>query len=164
MSYAVFAQGPGGVEISKDAKSGYLMWRGDFSFNDLNNEKSFDWFRDGVKNYKPNKNALKVLRQKLPDYKLVIAIGTWCSDSHTMIPGLYTVLELCSFSPQNVYMFGVNRDKESLNADSKLYHIKNAPTVIVYKGNQEIGRIIETAHTTIEDDLLEIISKDTPNR
>jgi hypothetical protein len=164
MSYTAFAQGPGGVEISKDAKNGQVMWRGDFSFNDLNNEKSFDWFRDGIKTYKPNKATIKTLKQKLFDYTIVIAIGTWCSDSHDMIPGLYTVLQQCNFPMAKVYMFGVNRDKESLNADSKLYRIKNAPTVIVYKGNEEIGRVVETVHKTIEDDLLEIIGKDTPNK
>jgi hypothetical protein len=61
-------------------------------------------------------------------------------------------------------MFGVNREKESLNADSKLYNIKNAPTVIVYKDNTEVGRIVETVHETIEADLLEIIGNDKPGK
>jgi hypothetical protein len=81
-----------------------------------------------------------------------------------MIPGLYVVLQQCDFPMNKAYMFGVNRDKESLNADSKLYHIKNAPTVIVFKGNIEIGRIVETVHKTIEVDLLDITGKDKPNQ
>jgi hypothetical protein len=160
MGMTSYAQGNGGVEISIDAENGSKVYRGDVTFYDLTGEKTFDWFQKGVDAYKPDTAAIKYLQKHLAAYKLVIAMGTWCSDSHDMIPRLYKVMQLCNYPMSNYYMFGVNRKKESLNAESKLYNITKAPTIIIYRGNTELGRITETVQTSVEGDLQAIIAAD----
>lgn len=161
MHLSSFAQGAGGVEISTDAENGSKVYRGDISFYDLSGEKTFDWFNRGVESYKPDSAAINFLKKNIGDYRLVVAMGTWCSDSHIMIPALYKIMQQCNYPMNKYYMFGVNRAKESLNAESKLYAITKAPTIIVYKGNIEKGRIVETVQKSVEQDLQAIITADT---
>jgi hypothetical protein len=57
-------------------------------------------------------------------------------------------------------MYGVNRDKEALNTESKLYNITRVPTIIVMHQYREVGRITESVTSTIEEDILSIIAPD----
>lgn len=159
----ILAQSQTGWETSKDAENGQKVYRGQFTFEDLKAEKTFDWLQKGADSYRPGAASLKYLQKNLQAYKLVIVLGTWCSDSHDMIPRLYKIMQLCKYPNTNYEMYGVNRAKESLYAESKLYHIKNVPTIIVFKDNFEIGRITETVHESVEADLKAIIEKDHPS-
>jgi len=73
---------------------------------------------------------------------------------------LYKTLKAVGFDMNAIEMYGVNRSKEPLNLEHKFYNIINVPTIIVMHQYREVGRIIESVHTTIEEDLLAIIEKD----
>jgi hypothetical protein len=70
------------------------------------------------------------------------------------------VLTLAGIDLHSVEMYGVNRDKEALNAESKLYNITRVPTIIVMHQYREVGRITESVASTIEEDILSIIAPD----
>lgn len=145
---------------SKDPKTGQRVYNGQFTFENLLEEKSFTWMKKGFSSYKPDTNAIKYLKAHLKDYRMIIMIGTWCDDSHDMIPKLYKVLTLTGYPMDNYSMYGTDRDKQERSLQNRFYNIKDVPTIILYRGNYEKGRIIETVKTSIEGDLMKIIADD----
>jgi hypothetical protein len=148
-----------GYKVSKDTITGGLIFDGRITFNDLNNEKSFDWLKSGEEDYTPDPAQIAYLKHRLPDYNMVVFMGTWCDDSHYLIPKLEKVLQLASYPMQQYTMYGVDRDKKTQTLAHETYNITLVPTIILLSGDQEVGRITESVNTSIEADLLNLIRK-----
>jgi len=56
-------------------------------------------------------------------------------------------------------MVAVNSSKEAGLIDLVNYSIQKVPTFIIYRRGHEVGRIIETPFTTLENDLLMFFSE-----
>jgi hypothetical protein len=143
-------------DIVKDSQSSQTIFKGKCSFDDLNDEASFDWLKLGMNEYNPNNDALTILKKQLPGCEIVIFMGTWCDDTHALLPKLYKTMTL-SHCFTNYTMYGVDRAKHSNNKEDEKYKIVNVPTIIVLKNGTEIGRIVETAKESIEQDLVKIV-------
>jgi thiol-disulfide isomerase/thioredoxin len=157
-SMTTFAQKPG-YSISKDTTTGQLIFNGQITFDDLNNEKSFDWLKSGEDEYQPDATQLAYLKQYLPQYQLVVFMGTWCDDSHYLVPKLEKVLQLISYPMQQYTMYGVDREKKTQTMAHEKYNITLVPTIILFSGQQEVARITESVNTSIEADLATLIRK-----
>ncbi len=144
---------------SKDSVDGGLIFKGELDFPILNTEPTFDWFKKGVAEYKPNTADIKKLDPALKQYSLVVVMGTWCDDSHNLVPKLYKVLSDANYPLSQVTMFGVDRAKAIGEGREKTYNITYVPAIIVFDGTKEIGRITESVQTSIEADLFAIIDK-----
>ena len=94
------------------------------------------------------------------NYRFVVFAGTWCGDTKDLLPKFYKVLIEAGIDQHTVELYGVNRKKEALNIEHTLYNIKNIPTIIVMYQAREVGRIIESVSTSIEEELDAIIRKD----
>lgn len=141
--------------VSKDPENGAQVFKGIISFEDLAGEESFGWFGKGEAAYKPDAAALKYLAEKLPQFRIVAVMGTWCEDSQHLVPKLARTLKEALFPMENLSLYGVDRSKQLPEADP--FKIQLVPTIIVLKGEQEIGRITETVKESIEKDLARII-------
>jgi thiol-disulfide isomerase/thioredoxin len=143
--------------ISKDEKDGGRIFNGVITFNDLNNEESFYWMRTGRSEYTPDDSKVATLKKlndpQYKNYKLVVFMGTWCSDSHDLIPKLEKVLDEVGFPAQRLTMYGVDRSKTTNGGQEKQYHITNVPTIILFNSDNEIGRITESVQKSVEADL-----------
>jgi hypothetical protein len=142
-----------------DEENGSVVFKGEFRFEDLKNEDSFNWLQVGAEGYKPDSVALKFLKKHMPAYELVIMLGTWCEDSHLVIPQLYTTLEKSAY-PLKYNMYGLDRAKTTKHIEHKLYRVDRVPTVILMQNNLEIGRITEMPKKSIERDLRALIELD----
>ncbi len=142
---------------SKDEETGSPVFKGPITFADLRAEPAFTWLKRGEASYNPDSAAIDFLRTELPAYRLVAVMGTWCDDSHNLIPRLSRVLDAARFPQQNLKMIGVDRSKQVDAPESKIYDVKRVPTIIIYKENKEVGRIVETVHKSIEQDLEKIL-------
>jgi cyclophilin family peptidyl-prolyl cis-trans isomerase/HEAT repeat protein len=111
--------------------------------------------------YKPREKWLALLRTAKVRYGLVVAMGTWCSDSREQIPDLQAVLgalgERSPFDPPR--LIGVDRSK---SIDAKLFPygpVELVPTIVVTAGSSEVGRIVESPKSgSIEEDLVRILA------
>jgi thiol-disulfide isomerase/thioredoxin len=147
--------------VVKDPETDGKMYNGLFTFDDLDRETSFSWLKKGKDDYKPaDDKSLGVLQFYLRQYKIVIFLGTWCGDSRELVPKLEKVLEDVKYPMSKVSIYGVDRQKKTIGGEQKKYDITNVPTIILFKGDEEAGRIIESVKTTIEGDLAAIIEKD----
>ena len=118
-------------------------------------------WREERESYKPQSKWLEMLRTAKLRYGLVVAMGTWCGDSHEQIPRLQAVLSALGdhspFDPPR--LVGMDRSK---SIDAKLYPygvVELVPTIVVTAGGSEVGRIAESPKSgSIEEDLVRILA------
>jgi len=144
-------------DTSVDKENGAIVYQGQFTFDDLSREPTFSWFRSGTDAYQPDPGQVAKLAAPLKDYRLVVLLGTWCDDSQNLVPKLYKTLQEANYPLASVTLIGVNRAKETKSRDQKVYDLQRVPTIIIYKAEKEIGRIVETAERTIEKDMAVLI-------
>ncbi len=162
MSVNSYAQSD--YEVSKDKENGAVVYKGECTFTDLQKEPTFAWVEKDAAAYTPDTNAIKYLKKHLPDYDFVVLMGTWCDDTHMMLPKYYKVLQATNYPMTKLKMYGVDRAKTTKNIEHRLYKLVNVPTIIVIRNHMEIGRIVETTKKSVEVDLIAMIQKDIEAR
>ncbi|MFT5750379.1 MAG: hypothetical protein ACI93S_001660, partial [Ancylomarina sp.] len=73
------------------------------------------------------------------------------------VPRMVKLLKELKFPMSKLKMFAMDTYKKAPGIDIKAIDVKLVPTLIVYKGEKELGRIIESPKLSVEADLLEII-------
>lgn len=118
-----------------------------------------DWFDEQYNNYQPDYDVLDKLEGKLDDISITIVMGTWCSDSREQIPSFYKILDELNYSSEKITLICVDRKKKGLSDEADNLNIELVPTIIFYRNDNEIGRIIETPQESLEKDMHEFLSK-----
>ncbi|MCB9044830.1 MAG: thioredoxin family protein [Chitinophagales bacterium] len=141
----------------KDTKQ--LIYQGQVTFNDLATEPDFVWYKAGIKGYQPNKDVVSELAAALKQYNIkpVVFMGTWCDDTHILLPKFYNVLQACNYPASKVTMYALDMEKKGKDGEELKYHVTRVPTFILLDGQKEIGRITETVDESMETDMLRII-------
>lgn len=140
----------------KEAETSVVILKGQCRFEDLKAQPSFTWIKDTA-NYKPNNHAMETLREKLPQYEMVVVFGSWCDDSQRELPHLYKVLREAGMPMGKVALYGLDRAKKGRDMEDKIFRVEKVPTIILFKNHQEIGRIVETPKISLENDLAEMV-------
>jgi len=109
----------------------------------LQNDTSFKWYASNLKGYTPNSLAVEGLKKNKDSVQLLVFMGTWCEDSHFIIPKFYSLLDAAGFSTDKVTLIGVDREKKTLSHLTEALNIKNVPTIMVMKNGKEMGRVVE---------------------
>ncbi len=123
---------------------------------DLETKPYNEWFDANYRDYRPKAAVIAGLKPVVNQYKFVVLLGTWCGDSQEQVPVLFKVLDAAGYHKKPVLYCVPRRYKYYKPAKS--YNIIRVPTIIVYKKNKEIGRIIEYPMQDIESDLLKIMT------
>ncbi|MGZ5281660.1 MAG: thioredoxin family protein [Bacteroidia bacterium] len=121
-------------------------------------------FSEAYKIYQPDVNAIDKLRKENKNLSFVVFGGSWCSDTKKALPKFYKVVEESGISANKIALYGVDRDRNSLEKNagkrqSKFYHIDHVPTFIVFYNGKEIGRLNEKTNKTIEEDIVEMVEE-----
>ncbi|MEO8406576.1 MAG: thioredoxin family protein [Chitinophagaceae bacterium] len=141
-------------EVSTDAKSGDKVMKGIISRSLLEKEPSFTWYAEAQKLYSPNEAAVAALKKNTDSIQLLVFMGTWCEDSHFVIPRFFSLLDKSGFPNDKVTLIGVDRDKKTLSHLSEAMNVTNVPTIIVMKNGKELGRVIEYGNDGLFDKAL----------
>ena len=91
--------------------------------------------------------------------KITAIIGSWCGDTREQLSVLQKILDNLDDKPAIEYI-GVDRDKLAGGVDISALNIRLIPAFIFYENDQEIGRIVETPSSTMENDILRILRKE----
>jgi cyclophilin family peptidyl-prolyl cis-trans isomerase/HEAT repeat protein len=90
-----------------------------------------------------------------PEDRVEVIMGTWCSDSLREVPKFLRIVD--ELKSQGVALpatfVAVDRAKE------KPVKVEKVATFIYYRGDRELGRIVERPQALLEDDLLAIAAK-----
>jgi hypothetical protein len=148
------------IEITTDEKSGSVVYKGQVSFDDLKKEKSFNWLTRVADAYKPDPGAIEFLKSNLSRYRIISFMGTWCDDSHILVPQLFKVLSEAGFPAGELTMYAVDRTKTTADGSHTKYGVSFVPTIILLRNGQEAGRITESVRKSVEADIVNIIRSD----
>ena len=127
------------------------------------------WFSKNHANYLGNDKIIEKLKDSLIDYEIVVFLGTWCGDSKREVPRFYNILEATNFPEEQLKVIAVDNEaktyKQSPTGEEKGLNIHRVPTFIFYKNGKEINRIVESPVSSLERDILSIVSgeKYSPN-
>ena len=108
--------------------------------------------------YEPDAATLQRLRAIDHPVKLQVVLATWCGDSRQHVPRLLKAIERANNPNLTVELTGIGTDFTTPMSVVQNENITNVPTVIVRRGDAEIGRFVETpAGLTVEGDVADIV-------
>jgi len=151
-------------EVISDAQeNGAKILKGIITPELIQNEPAYTWYAENLKNYTPNASAVKALKSSNADsVELIVFMGTWCDDSHYIIPKFFTLLTATGFSKNKVTLIGVDRNKKTISHLAEELNVQSVPTIIAMKNGKELGRLVEYGKTGLFDkELGEIIAPST---
>lgn len=149
------------VTPSKVSYADQTTWLlGYFNLSQLSAEPHGEWYLKGYDEYNYNTDAVnKLLDISKEGLVVKIVMGTWCPDSRREVPRFMRILDLWKFPHDKVIFIGVDNVKLSPVGEYSSLNIQRVPTFIVYKNNIEAGRIIENPVTSLEQDMVNILTK-----
>ncbi len=146
------------AEVNFSEQSTWLL--GYFNPAQLTREPYSSWYYKGFDNYQPGTEAInKLLDINTKDLTIKIVMGTWCPDSRREVPRFMKILDIWKFPLINVTFIGVDDAKLSPVAEYDGLNIQRVPTFIIYQNNIEAGRIIENPKTSLEQDIVNILTR-----
>jgi len=147
-------------EILKDYVDGGKILKGVISKDILASDTSFKWFSQNLKPFSGSKEIVAAFAKQKDSVQLVIFFGTWCEDSHTILPKLFSFLDAAGFPDDRVTLIGVDRNKKTISHVTDAFNIINVPTIMVMKEGKELGLIVEYGrYGMVEKELAEIVDK-----
>lgn len=120
-------------------------------------------YRERKEAYEPDPAVLQMIAMSLrPEDRIEVYLGTWCSDSQREVPKFLAILDQLradfGVEPEIRYV-AVDRAKQEPSELIAGKDIELVATFIVYRDDQELGRIVETPQGLFEDDLLAIVAQ-----
>ncbi len=147
-------------EIAIEGETPFLLGKIDKS--GLEGKNYTSWFTKNYDDYQPKHTVINEIASELKTYSIKLFMGTWCGDSKQEVPKLYKVLEACNFPMEQLTVIAVSRQpnmyKQSPQHEEAGLNIHRVPTIIFYKYNKEINRIVEHPVKTFEEDIQNIIT------
>jgi len=129
-------------EVSYDDKHRKVL-RGLLSRADIESDTSFSWFQKNYKLGKPDASAVAAFKQHNNDFQMLIFAGTWCPDTHNLLPEFYRLADAANYADSSITLIGVDNSKTTLDNLSKTFHLVDVPTFIILKDGKEVGRVVE---------------------
>jgi hypothetical protein len=159
---AVIAQTPAPhqrlYEVVPDAEAGKLL-KGILQTTDIIGDTSFAWYAPNAQYFRPKPAVVEVLKAKAGKYQLVLFAGTWCEDSHQLLPVYFKTFQAAGVPDSALTVIGVDRQKTTIANLHKVFNVPKTPTLIVLKEGRELGRIEEFGKTSLVDNELAEILK-----
>ena len=144
-------------EINFHDQTTWLL--GYFNQDQLTHYPYSTWYLKGFDDYQIKTDVInKLLDINKDDVSIKIVMGTWCPDSRREVPRFMRVLDAWQLPVTKLTFIGVDDTKQSPVGEYIKLDIQRVPTFIIYKNNIEAGRIIENPTTSLEQDMVNILS------
>ncbi len=131
-TYEVFSERPG-----------EKTYKGILSRDILLADSSFTWYAENLEHYTTNQSALEGLRKLKDSLQLLVFMGTWCEDSHNVIPKLFSLCDQAAFPQNHITLIGVDRNKKTWGHLCEALNVDKVPTILLMKQGKELGRVVE---------------------
>ena len=110
--------------------------------------------------------TLERLRRAKPA-RIEVVFGSWCQDSYDHLPPLVAAFRAAANPGLQLMLVGVDRKKQDPTGAAARLGVTRVPTVVVFRDDGELGRVVETPATTMDLDvarLLHAVRTDPPER
>jgi len=120
-------------------------------------------YADRKRDYIPDHSVVELIASSLlPGDRIEVYLGTWCDDSQREVPRFLKILDLLEMTHNTklpVSYVAVDRSKRNPAALLAGKGIEKVATFVVFRGDKEMGRIVETPDGLLEDHLLQLFVK-----
>jgi thiol-disulfide isomerase/thioredoxin len=145
------------AEINFHDQSTWIL--GYFRADQLTHYPYSTWYLKGYDEYELKTESInKLFDISKDDLTIKVIMGVWCPDSRREVPRFMRVLNAWQFPVEKVTFIGVDDAKQSPVGEYVNLDIARVPTFILYKNNIEAGRIIENPVTSLEQDMVNILT------
>jgi len=117
------------------------------------------WTTLRAQDYTPDPAAVRTIAERGRDVRVLVIVATWCPDSKREVPRFFKIYDQAGIGAGRVTMIGVDRSKKDAEGLTVTYGILRVPTFVFFRGEKEIGRVVERAVTTLEQDIATILTK-----
>ena len=155
------------AETAKEAPQPILLGR--CTRDSLLQEPYSEWYNKNYEAYTPNAEVIGAFAKVDADYEVAVFFGSWCGDSKREVPRFLKTLDALSFPTNRVSLIAVSnidslkkQSPDGAEAEQEIYRV---PVFIVKRHGVEVNRIVEFPASSLERDLLQIVSggEYTPN-
>ena len=116
------------------------------------------WFDKEYDFYRINEERLAQIKPLLKDKRVVLIMGTWCEDSQREVPGMMKILNQAGYNTAEMEIIAIDEDKRTKEGLEKAYNLAYIPALIFFEGEKEMNRIVEFPMSSLEQDILDILS------
>lgn len=120
---------------------------------------NYKWFIQDGKTYVPKDEIVQAFATNKNAVQFLIFFGTWCADSHYVLPRFFKIKEAAGIANNRITMFGLDRTKKDATHFASALGIEHVPTIIIYRNGKELGRVVEYGATGKFDEELAAILK-----
>ena len=136
------------IVLIDSAKDNNKMLVGIIDKNDLIGDTSFNWYAESQRIYpNPDTAIVNAFRNNKDKIYFLFFGGTWCEDTHFILPKFYKVQEVSGFPDDRITVFAVDRKKNGTGNMAHAMKITRTPTIVVMKDGKELGRLVEYGKT-----------------
>lgn len=124
----------------------------------LTSEVFGEYYQEEYKTYSLDAVSVEKIKELKKGVEIVTVMGSWCYDSQTQVPRFYKIIDAAGIRDSKLKLIAVDRAKTGGETDISGLDIQRVPTFIFYKKGREIGRIVESPTSSLEKDILLILS------
>jgi thiol-disulfide isomerase/thioredoxin len=117
------------------------------------------WKTLRAEDYTPDATAVQTIASNWRGVRVLVIVGTWCKDSKRDLPRFFKVADLGKLALDGVTFIAVDRSKKDPEGLTETHKIERVPTFVFFRGDTEIGRVVEKPTTTLENDIAAILAK-----
>lgn len=151
------------VNMEATDKKGNLILLGKSAPERLAQPPFNSWYTPNYAAYTVDSNTANQVKSSLKNKRFLLFMGTWCGDSRREVPRMYKILDYCQVSASSIQLINLNNSdtayKQSPGHEEQGLNILRVPTLLIYEGQQEVGRIVESPVTSLEKDILAIVTR-----
>lgn len=120
-------------------------------------------FHDQFDSYHPQKSAIQQLQSWSEFVRIKVFFRFNCSTSQELVPAFIKIMDAVDNPYFESEYISLSDDESQWESDSGEYTIAETPTFILFRENEELGRIVENPLDSLEQDLVEILQAPTPS-
>lgn len=110
--------------------------------------------------YNPSPDQVSALNSKIGEnLRVDVYLGLWCPDSERNVPPFIKIMELVGSDVPLKFISVYRKPVKTIKYFVDDVQVEKVPTFIFYRGDKEIGRIIENPKTGMIEDMIEIMAK-----
>ncbi|MGE9311180.1 thioredoxin family protein [Niabella sp. CJ426] len=120
----------------------------------------FKWFAENESVYKPAEAVVNSFIAQKDSVTFMVFFGTWCPDSHYVVPRFYKILEQAGVDKKRVTLFALDRTKKDEAHFATNFNVLHVPTIIILKEGKETGRVVEYGATgKFDEELAKVLNE-----
>jgi hypothetical protein len=150
------------VNMEATDKKGNLILLGKSTRERLAQAPFDTWYTKNYESYIVDSSTAAQAKPSLGNKRFLLFMGTWCGDSRREVPRMYKILDYCQVKPAQIQLINLSNSdtayKQSPGHEEQGLNIRRVPTLLIFEGRREVGRVVESPVTSLEKDILAIVT------